>query len=221
MATSPRRWANRIVRHADVDPRTLSANPANWRVHPKAQADALAGVLSEIGVVQSVIVNERSGRIVDGHLRVQLAVERGEPTIPVGYVDLADGEERLVLATLDPLSAMAETDADALRDLLGSVTADDDVVQRLVQFIATDRGLEAPDDPMAEWAGMPGFEHEDMTAGAAFTIRVYLQDGDELAAFGRLMGQDLTGRTFVWFGKHPRGTLYEVAEETVETVDEP
>jgi ParB-like chromosome segregation protein Spo0J len=140
-------WANRIVGHADVDPRTLEANPANWRHHPQAQADALLGVLSEVGVVQSVIVNERSGRIVDGHLRVRLAVERSEPVIPVVYVDLDDAEERLILATLDPLAAMAETDADALRELLGRVTAEDGAVTRLVEFLASDlpATVEPPD----------------------------------------------------------------------------
>jgi DNA modification methylase len=136
-------WANRITRHAEVDPSTLAANPANWRRHPKSQADALAGVLSEVGYVQSVIVNERSGRIVDGHLRVELAVARGEPTIPVVFVDLADDEERLILATLDPLAALAETDAAALAALLAEVTAHDDDVRRLVQFIASDNGLGA------------------------------------------------------------------------------
>jgi hypothetical protein len=33
-------WQNRIVGHADVDPQTLTANPLNFRRHPKAQADA-------------------------------------------------------------------------------------------------------------------------------------------------------------------------------------
>ena len=136
MSTDREPWANRIVGLADVDPSTLQAHPANWRVHPKAQADALAGVLSEVGYVQSVIVNERSGRIVDGHLRVRLAVERGEPVIPVVYVDLDDDEERLILATLDPLASMAETDADALRSLLESVTVEDESVKRLVSFLA-------------------------------------------------------------------------------------
>jgi DNA modification methylase len=138
-------WANRIVGHADVDPRTLEANPLNFRRHPQSQADALLGVLSEVGVVQSVIVNERSGRIVDGHLRVRLAVERSEPAIPVVYVDLDDAEERLILATLDPLTAMAETDADALRELLGRVTAEDGAVSRLVEFLATEHGITPAD----------------------------------------------------------------------------
>lgn len=149
MSTDRAPWANRIVGHADVDPRTLEVNPANWRHHPQAQADALDGVLSEVGVVQSVIVNERSGRIVDGHLRVRLAVERSAPAIPVVYVDLDDAEERLILATLDPLTAMAETDVDALSDLLASF-ADQESLRRLVSFLATDEPPAPREDPGAQ-----------------------------------------------------------------------
>jgi hypothetical protein len=35
-------------------------------------------VLDRVGWVQSVIVNRKTGRLVDGHLRVQLAVDAGE-----------------------------------------------------------------------------------------------------------------------------------------------
>jgi hypothetical protein len=59
-------WRHRITRHADVPPAELVAHPLNARRHPKHQADALSGVLSEVGLVQSVIVNERTGRMLDG-----------------------------------------------------------------------------------------------------------------------------------------------------------
>lgn len=62
------------------------------------------------------------------------------------------------------------------------------------------------------WRGMPEFEHEDQTADAAFTIRVFLRDADDLAAFGKLLGKDLTGHKFVWFSKQPRGEAYEATE---------
>ena len=125
MSVSPR-FANRITRYAEVEPSTLAAHPQNWRRHPGSQAAALAAVLADVGYVQSVVVNERSGRIVDGHLRVELAIDRAEPFVPVTYVDLSDDEESLVLATFDPLGALASTDAATLRDLLGSLVETDD-----------------------------------------------------------------------------------------------
>ncbi len=54
-------WRSRIVGHAEVPPTELTANPRNWRKHPKAQQDALADVLDRVGWVQDVIVNQRTG----------------------------------------------------------------------------------------------------------------------------------------------------------------
>jgi len=100
-----RLWRNRIVEHAEVDPRTLKANPKNWRTHPRAQQEALSGVLREVGWVQDVIVNKRTGFVVDGHARIELAIAAKE-NVPVKYVDLTEKEEELVLASLDPLTSM-------------------------------------------------------------------------------------------------------------------
>lgn len=138
-------WRSRIVGHDDVAPSELTAHPLNFRRHPKAQADAVAGALVEIGWVADVVVNARTGRIVDGHLRVELAASRGEPTVPVTYVDLDDAEERLVLATLDPLAAMAETDAEQLRALLTDVATEDEALAALLATLAMDAGMTSPE----------------------------------------------------------------------------
>ena len=114
-------WQNRIVGHGNVPPESLTSNPMNWRQHPQAQRDALESVLDGIGWVQDVIVNKRTGLVVDGHARIDLAIERGEATVPCVYVDLSPDEERLVLATLDPIGAMAETGSEAMAALLEGV----------------------------------------------------------------------------------------------------
>ncbi len=137
-------WKNRITRHGEDSPETLMANPLNARRHPQAQRDALAGMLDEIGWVQDVIVNERTGLLVDGHLRVELAIERGEGTIPVVYVDLDEREERLVLAALDPLAALAETDDTALLALLESFEAEDDALRAMLDDLKPPAAPEAP-----------------------------------------------------------------------------
>ena len=85
-------WRNRITGSGQEAPDQLLANPANWRIHPKAQQDALAGALDAVGWVQQVLVNRNTGFVVDGHARVALALSRGEPTVPVLYVDL-DADE--------------------------------------------------------------------------------------------------------------------------------
>lgn len=128
-------FKNRIISTAAMNPLEVKANAKNWRVHPKQQRDALEGVLTEVGWVQDVIVNQRTNRLVDGHLRVALAIEKKEPLIPVKFVDLSEEEEALVLATIDPISAMAEADPLALDTLLRDVKTSDAAVQALLSSL--------------------------------------------------------------------------------------
>ena len=83
-------WRNRIVGSGEESPTALMPNPRNWRLHPPDQQRALAGQMNEVGWVAQVLVNRRTGRLVDGHLRVELALARNEPSVPVTYVDLSE-----------------------------------------------------------------------------------------------------------------------------------
>ncbi|MEO8372424.1 MAG: hypothetical protein ABI806_24775 [Candidatus Solibacter sp.] len=115
-------WRNRVTHYGQADPRDFLANPKNWRIHPESQQAALAAVLDRVGWVQAAaIVNEHTGFVVDGHLRVALAISRGEASIPVCYVDLTVEEEDLILASLDSIGGAALTDAEKLNSLLGGM----------------------------------------------------------------------------------------------------
>ena len=149
LRTAP--WRNRIVGSGEADPAQLAANPMNWRVHPRNQQLALAGSLDEIGWVQQVVVNKQSGFVLDGHARVELAIARAEATIPILLVDLNPDEEALVLASLDPIAAMATADKEKLADLLRALTPTDDGLQALIDDLADQNGirqlgLTEPDD---------------------------------------------------------------------------
>ena len=140
-------WANRIVSHGEEAPDKLIANERNWRTRTATQRSALSSVLTEVGLVQSVVVNSTTGHLIDGHLRVELARSQGQPTIPVVYVELSDDEEHLVLATLDPIAAMAGADHDKLAELLASIESQDEQVRGLLEEIARQQHLELPTAP--------------------------------------------------------------------------
>jgi DNA modification methylase len=151
MPTPQTPWANRIVSHSEEPPDKLIANDSNWRTHTQTQRHALASVLNEVGLVQSVVVNTTTGRLVDGHLRVELAKAQGQPTIPVVYVELTEDEERLVLATLDPIGAMATADREKLGELLQGIDNPDlggllEAVARATR-LALDFGIAGLSDP--------------------------------------------------------------------------
>lgn len=139
------RWRNRIVGHGEEAPDQLLANPANWRIHPKFQQDAMSGILDEIGWIDEVTVNRRSGHVVDGHMRAALAISRREPSVPVKYVDLDDDEEAYAVATHDPIGAMAAQDREQFSALLDRVETDDARVRAMLDQLAQDCVLTIPE----------------------------------------------------------------------------
>lgn len=144
-------WRNRIVGYADVEPSQLLANPQNYRRHPKPQQDALSGVIDEVGYLDPVLVQHGTDLVIDGHLRVELAMRQGQATIPVKYVDLTDAEAALVLATFDPLSAMAFHDAANLSALLDSVSTADAAVMAMLSELAESAGIIPPNVEFKEY----------------------------------------------------------------------
>ena len=135
-------YKNRIIGSGEESLDNILFNPRNWRIHPLSQQDALKGVLEEVGWVQEVIINKRTGHLVDGHLRCQLAAREGAKTIPVKYVDLSEDEEALVLATLDPIAAMAATDKQKLDELFAGIESENENVRKMMDEIATKERLE-------------------------------------------------------------------------------
>jgi hypothetical protein len=108
---------SRIVGHATVDPSTLEPHPLNWRVHTKKQARLVEESITRLGWIETGIQNKRTGRLLDGHLRREIAIKR-KWEMPVTIVDLTEQEEELVLALYDAIGAMATKDQAKLSELL-------------------------------------------------------------------------------------------------------
>ena len=142
-------WKNRIIGHGEEEPDQLLANPKNWRIHPSEQQEGLQGVLDEVGFVQGVIVNRATGFVVDGHMRVALALRTNQPTIPVTYVDLTPEEEDTILSTFDPIGAMAVTDRVKLKELIDTVETENERVNKMMSDIAKRERVEVP-EPQSE-----------------------------------------------------------------------
>lgn len=126
-------WRNRIVGRGEQPADQFVANPDNYRIHPTAQQEALAAVLERVGWVDEVIVNRTTGNVVNGHLRIMLALQRGDRTpVPYREVELTPAEEALVLASFDPISALAGTDQQKLEELFGLLPEAELEIARLV-----------------------------------------------------------------------------------------
>lgn len=120
-------FKNRIIGHGEQPASEFQFNPLNWRRHPESQEAALRSILSSIGWVTGVVVNERTGNLIDGHGRIEAALKI-EPAslIPFTKVDLSPEEEAKILLLFDPIGGMATTDEDAIRELMTIVGVEED-----------------------------------------------------------------------------------------------
>ena len=57
---------NRIVGSGNGNPAKVLANAKNWGSHLTAQKPALSGLLDKVGWVAQVLINKRTGRLIDG-----------------------------------------------------------------------------------------------------------------------------------------------------------
>jgi hypothetical protein len=175
---------------------SIRANPLNARVHTAAQRTVMEDALTEIGNVDvlKVVAIPDTGEylLVDGHLRTEL---RHDEDVMVAVLDLDDTEVAKVLATFDPIGALADTDRDKLKALSNLSAIQSENLATLIQALAA-----RPADPESEWQGMPAYSQDNLMPWK--TVKVHFENEDDLKAFAALVAQPLTTQTrYIW---HPR-----------------
>jgi len=125
---------DRIKEFRRVRASELLPNPKNWRTHPTAQRNALEVMLTEVGYADALIARETEEglMLVDGHLRAETTPDAD---VPVLVLDIDEEEADLILATLDPMAAMAGHDENQLLSLLGTIQTSDQAVTDLLETI--------------------------------------------------------------------------------------
>jgi hypothetical protein len=152
---------DRIVELKRVPARDLRPHPKNWRTHPKAQQEALRGILAEVGYADALLARDTPEglQLIDGHLRAETTPEQ---EVPVLVLDVTEEEADKLLATIDPLAGLAVPDEEKLGELLAEITTDNDALQALFDDLSpmkTKEGLTDPDDvpePPEEPITQPG-----------------------------------------------------------------
>ena len=134
---------DRIKDFRRVPASELRPSPHNWRVHNEAQRDALRGVLAEIGYADALVARELEDgglELIDGHLRAE---ETPDEMVPVLVLDVDADEAATLIATLDPIGAMADANQTILDDLLQGLRPNDANVRELLDELA--RGIPVED----------------------------------------------------------------------------
>lgn len=213
---------DRIKELRRVPASQLRPNPRNWRKHPAAQQEALRGVLSEIGYAGALLARELADgslELIDGHLRAETTPD---VAVPVLVLDVSAAEADKLLATYDPLTALATPDADLLASLLGDVETGSAAVQAMLDDLlatpvasdalagtlddaATDRGEHAaPADADIDHFnnnnsdhGRDGDRRENSSLELFHVVVECLSEAQQQAVFDQLVGQGLRCRLLV------------------------
>jgi len=138
---------NRIKELRYVKASEIAPNPKNWRTHPKEQADALRGVLAEVGMADAVLARELedgSLMLIDGHMRAETL---GDEDVPVLVLDVTEQEADKLLAVFDPISSMAGVNRNSLEELLSGIATDSDPLNSLLEQLARTNGIFDRDEP--------------------------------------------------------------------------
>jgi len=188
----------------------LKPHPRNYRAHPIEQIEHLRQSLLEHDVYRNVVI-ARDGTVLAGHGIVEAARSLKMTTIPCVRLDLDPGEPRALklLAADNSLSQLSQDDDRAFTTLLTEIRESDeagllgtgyDNAMLAALLLATRTPDEIPrHDNAGEWLGMP-----DNGTQKKSICQVYFATAADREAFGKLVGQDVSG-TYIWFPPRPIG----------------
>ncbi len=158
--------------------------------------------------------------MVDGHLRIELALDRHEPAIPVTFVELTKAEERLVLASLDPIAAMADAEGAALEALLSDLEPAIADFRAFLDELARQQGVESIRAGLVDPDEAPDLPVEPtVRAGELYALgdhRLLCGDATESGSVRRAFGE-ATHADLIWTDP-PYGVAYQTKLSTEEAV---
>lgn len=117
---TPEAGISRLQWMAPDEVEELTENPLNYRRHPHRQRQTYRSFKSMVGWTGALLFNERTQRLIDGHMRRDEVVKspnRGSDKVPVLVGSWTEEQERIILQSLDLIGTMAQTDEQALASL--------------------------------------------------------------------------------------------------------
>ena len=136
-----------------IDPQELLPADYNPRKIDDVMLQRLADGIREYGLVEPVLCNKRTGRIIGGHQRTKAAIMAGVKEVPVHWIDVSEDKEKALNLALNKISG--EWDEDKLGALLADMNADelafsgfgdDEISELIAEFEAGAEQPKANDD---------------------------------------------------------------------------
>ena len=188
---------DRVVELRRVRAGDLKEHPKNWRIHPERQRKALRGVMEDVGFADAILVREEDDgtlEVIDGHLRRSMDPDM---VVPVLVLDVDGDEAAQLLASLDPLSALAKTDGSSLTDLLASIETRSEDLRMLYGDLAR-QAAETVTGAAADAEDIPAKPRRPRSRRGDLYVmgdhRLVCGDATQKAAVTRLMGKELANQ---------------------------
>ena len=218
-------WRDRVKEMKRVKSSELLANPRNWREHPADQKSAMQGVLDEIGIAGALIARETDEglELIDGHLRTEMMDSDTE--WPVLVLDVNKEEADTLLATIDPIAAMANRNNENLADLLAGIETETEELSALLDNLRGElpidvEGGRTVDSPLSEWYGMPEFDQPDATGERKLIVN-FVTEQDFLDFMVIIDRKKYTDKTkSIWYPEEERLAVKDMAWEGSESDDD-
>ena len=87
--------------------------------------EKLKNSIQEFGYVEPIIVNDRTGKVIGGHQRINVLKDLGYKEVEVVHVDLDEAHEKALNVALNKISG--NWDAEKLEDLLRDINLNTDL----------------------------------------------------------------------------------------------
>jgi hypothetical protein len=186
-----------------------------------AEYDKLANSIEAFGYIEPIVWNERTGNVVGGHQRLKVLAARGMDKIECVVVDYDEMTEKAANVALNKISG--DWDFSKLADLLlelDEFNFDMDLTGfgegEIKNIMTWCPGGDSPNDPEAEWQGMPEYDQETVKPYHELTVRFACED--DYQRFAGLVEQKLTEKTkSIWY---PKQDFDQCNRDKVYTVDE-
>ena len=142
--------------------------------------EKLKNSIQEFGYVEPIIVNDRTGKVIGGHQRINVLKDLGYKEVEVVHVDLDEAHEKALNVALNKISG--NWDAEKLEDLLRDINLNTDLDVEFTGFdtdeLATIFGgsVELPEDLDDYFRGLTEQEEEKK----AEKNKIYIHIGKDI-----------------------------------------
>jgi DNA modification methylase len=141
---------------------SLTPNPQNWRLHTDEQKVLVGDSIDDpgIGWAGACLYNERTGKLLDGHLRRDHAYEK-RLAVPVLVGNWSPEKEAAIMVLLDQSTGMARADTSKLLALFQKAAPPTERSLDILKRLTERQGVVFPDDPTDD-----GTDEGDDTGGS-------------------------------------------------------